>query len=36
MAERTADRTSFTRARLIEMSGAWDWTWNSAALAGSP
>jgi hypothetical protein len=30
--EKTADRTSFTRARLVQSSGAWHGNWNSADL----
>jgi hypothetical protein len=30
--EKTADRSSFTRARLIQTTGAWDGLWNSANL----
>lgn len=31
-AEKTADRTSFTRARLVHSSGTWRGNWNSADL----
>lgn len=31
-AEKTADRTSFTRARLLASAGAWQGDWNSADL----
>ena len=31
-AEKTADRTSFTRARLLASTGAWKGSWNSADL----
>jgi hypothetical protein len=31
-AEKTADRTSFTRARLLAATGAWQGSWNSADL----
>lgn len=30
--EKTADRTSFTRARLLQTAGAWQGSWNSADL----